>query len=603
MAVSAPPTGPTGPVAPPRSRGFLDWVEWAGNKLPEPALLFVVLAMIVVALSAVGHALDWQVQPVKVQVVTTAQLDAGGEPVQVPVLDERGRPVVELVASGEPIAPKNLASADGVYWMLSSMLRNFVQLPSLPLLFVAMLGIGVAEKFGLFGALMRRLALVTPRRFLTPVVVFIGANAGVASDAGYVILPPLAAALYFAMGRHPVAGLAAAFAGVAGGFAAGSFPAGSDGALAGFAQDAARVVDPGYVVTILHNWYFKVGSAIVVMFAGWYVTDRIVEPRLQRGAPVGGGDANAVLNQMQLTGQERRGLNRALLARAAVIATALARIHVPGMPLHGDGQPTLANGRVLVQDVVTVAPAGTPPADGAEVYSRAPLVVAEGSGQGRLVESPGPRWSHVIVPMIFFAFVIPGFVYGRATGAIRSQQDFVDGLYHGIRSVVPVLVITFFMAQFVNYFTYTNLDRMLAYSGGVALASAELAIPLLLVLFVLVVIFGDFAISGMISKFGVFAPVFVPMFMLVGISPELTTAAYRIGDSVVNIISPLNPYLLIVLAVMMKYQPNAGLGSLIALMVPYTLVFTLVWTTFLVAWYWLGLPLGPGAPLYYVPGS
>jgi aminobenzoyl-glutamate transport protein len=287
---------------------------------------------------------------------------------------------------------------------------------------------------------------------------------------------------------------------------------------------------------------------------------------------------------------------------AAVIGLFAALIFVPGSPLHGPGQPTLANGRVLVQQPVTVAPAGTAPAADATVLAREPLLVTRGEAPPRLVESPAARWSQVIVPMIFLAFLLPGMVYGRLTGVLRHQQDFVAALNHGIRSVVPVLVILFFLAQFVNYFAYTNLDRMLAYAGGALLFDAHLPVPLLLVLFVGVVVLGDFTMSGMLSKFGVLAPIFIPMFMIVGMSPELTTAAYRIGDSVVNIVTPLNSYMLIVLAVLQKYRASAGLGTLISLMVPYSVALGVVWTAVLVAWYLAGVPLGPLAPLHYAPG-
>ena len=236
------------------------------------------------------------------------------------------------------------------------------------------------------------------------------------------------------------------------------------------------------------------------------------------------------------------------------------------------------------------------------MLSEEPLtVVAEGAP--RLSETPGPRWSQVIVPLIFLLFLVPGTLYGRMTGQLRSQADFVDALMHGIRSIVPVLVILFFLAQFVGVMGYSGLDRMLAYAGGSALFEASLPIPLLLVLFVLVVVFGDFAMSGMLSKFGVLAPIFIPMFMIVGMSPELTTAAYRIGDSVVNIVTPLNSYLLIILAVFQKYRGGAGLGTLIALMLPYSLVLGIAWTLLLVAWSVTGIPLGPGAPLHYLPAG
>ncbi|MDX2116203.1 MAG: AbgT family transporter [Planctomycetota bacterium] len=599
------------PAAPHQRRGVLDWIEWAGNKLPEPAILFAILAGIIIVVSGVGSAMKWSVQPVQPRMVMVEKvgpdgapvLDEAGKPLMTPKLGPDGRPEKTLVETGAPITPRSLMTTEGVYWMLSSMLRNFTHLPALGLIFVAMLGIGLAEKFGFFSALMRFLAFVSPRWLLTPVIVLIGSNSSVASDAGYIILPPLAAALYAAMGRPPIAGLAAAFAGVAGGFGGGFFPTGGDGALTGFAQDAARVIDPGYTVNMLHNLYFKSGSAIIVMLAGWFVTDRIIEPRLvkARGASAEPTDAD-VLSEMSLTAVEKRALMAAMLTKAAVLGVFGALILIPGAPLHGYGQPTLADGRVLMHHAVTIAAAGeTLNVPASDVLAREPLMIAEAPQTGRLVESPGSRWSHVIVPVIFFVFLFPGMVYGLVTGALRTQKDFIEGIYHGIRSIVPVLAIAFFMSQFVAYFAYTKLDRMLAYSGGAMLVEADMPVMVLLALFVLIVIFGDFALSGMLSKFGVLAPIFIPMFMMVGMSPELTTAAYRIGDSVVNIITPLNSYLLIILAVLQKYKKDAGLGSLISLMLPYSVIFFFVWTGFLLVWYAMGWPLGVDAPLEYTP--
>ena len=605
-----------------RPRGVLDWIEWLGNKLPEPALIFVILAVVVIVVAAIGSNMGWKVQPVQPRYVMVDAVDASGNvvltpagtPVKVKQQDERGQPVRELVAVGRPIEPRSLLTSDGIYWMLSSMLRNFTGLPALGLIFVAMLGIGLAEKFGFFSAMMRSLAFITPAKLLTPMIVLLGANSSVASDAGYIILPPLAAALYLAVGRHPIAGLAAAFAGVAGGFGGGFFPTGGDGALTGFAQDAARVIDPNYTMDILHNYSFKVGSAIVVMFAGWAVTDWIVEPRLKRQqaeAPLT-GDTSAV-TEMALLPVEKSALLIAAATMLSVLAVFVALVMIPGAPLHGTGVPRLANDRVVATQPILVVRgsaevaaipterrlwAPEPRLDDSGKAIPVELAIAS-NGRPSLSESPGDRWSHVIVPLIFLLFLLPGMAYGIRTGKLRTQADFIEGIYHGIRSIVPVLAISFFMGQFVAYFAYTGLDRMLAYAGGSLLVTADLPVPLLLVLFILVVVFGDFALSGMLSKFGVMAPIFIPMFMMVGISPELTTAAYRIGDSVVNIITPLNSYLLIILLVLQKYKKGAGLGSLISLMLPYSVVFFLIWTGFLLAWYATGMPLGPNAPLHY----
>ncbi|MFN5495486.1 MAG: AbgT family transporter [bacterium] len=559
---------------------LLDRLERIGNALPEPALIFAILAAVVIAASAIGSAAGWRVQPIKpkaefVQKVDgagVAVVDDKGAPVMVPKLDERGKPEVTLVGEtdkeGNPVylEPRSLLTSDGVYWMLSSMVRNFTGLPALGLVFVSMLGIGLAEKFGMFSALMRGLAMITPRRFLTPMIVLIGANSSVASDAGYIILPPLAAALYLAVNRPPIAGLAAAFAGVAGGFGGGIFPTAADGFLAGVATSSAHIIDPSYhPVDPTHNLYFKAASSVLIMFAGWFVTDRIVEPRLKRLAPGAGYDDAPSLSELALKPDEKRGLIAAAVVAVVVLGAFAAAVRIEGGPLHGKGLPMLANNT---------------PAPG---------------------EREGERWSQVIVPMILLVFMLPAMAFGFVTGALRSQKDFIDGIYHGIRTIVPVLAIAFFMGQFVNYFQYTGLDRMLAYAGGSLLVSADLPVPLLIVLFVLLVVAGDFAMSGMLSKFGVLAPIFIPMFMMIGMSPELTTAAYRIGDSVVNIITPLNSYLLIILVALQKYNKDAGLGSLISLMLPYSLVFGILWTLFLLAWYWSGYPLGTDAPLNYIP--
>lgn len=569
----------------PSRNSVLDFIERLGNRLPEPIFIFIYLAAAVILLSGLGSWLGWTVQPVA------------------PVLKDGA---VALAPSGAELAPRSLLTVDGVYWMLSSMLRNFASMPALPLIFVAMLGIGLAERFGFFRALMRSLALITPRRWLTPVIVFLGANSSVASDAGYVVLPPLAAALYLATGRHPVAGLAAAFAGVAGGFGAGLLPTGGDGVLAGFAQDAARVIDPGYAVGILHNFYFKGISAVLVTVVGWYVTDRLIEPRLLRHhpeevrPPARQDGAASTGAELQMSAQERRALRWALLTMGGALAALVAISVIPGTPLHGDGKQTLPNGRVLVQQAVSILPADhETSAPVFDILSREPFLIVEKESAGRLVETPGPRWSQAIVPMVLLVFLLPGLVFGWLTGQLRRQSDVTDALSHGIREIVPVLVILFFLAQFTNYFSYSNLDRMLAYAGGQALFEAALPAPLLIAIFIVLVILADFAMSGMLSKFGVLAPIAIPMFMMVGLSPELTTAAYRIGDSVVNIITPLNSYALIILAMLQKYRPRAGLGTQISLMLPYSIALGLAWTVALLIWFALGLALGPDAPLTF----
>jgi aminobenzoyl-glutamate transport protein len=613
MSHPTPPSLPRG--------GILDLIERIGNKLPEPILLFILLWAIVVAASAVVSAGGWTVQPVRPALVMMEKLDDGGRPaldtqgrpMMTPRMDESGSLMTELKPAGKPIEAKSLLTVEGVYWMLSSMLGNFTRQPALGLIFVAILGIGLAEKFGLFSALMRAIAIATPKWLLTPVIVFIGANAAVASDAGYLILPPLAAALFFAVGRHPIAGLAAAFAGVSGGFGGGFFPSGGDGALAGFATTAAHIIDSGYTVNITHNLYFKAASSLVICLAGWFVTDVIVEPRLKRTFANFEGSELRAEADLTLKSGERRALVASIGLMGAVLGVFAVMIFVPGMPLHGMGTPTTASGQAAATLPVRIVVPETPGGGAVELFSEPPVRdatgtivdpgyrVVQGDGRPTLLERPGERWSHAIVPMIFLSFVLPGLLFGWMTGQIRGQQDVVQGLVHGVRSLAPVLAILFFLAQFVEAFKYSHLDKMLAYAGGSLLVSADLPVPLLIVLFVLLVVCADFTMSGMLAKFGVMAPIFIPMFMMVGMSPELTTAAYRIGDSVVNVITPLNSYLLVILGVLMKYKKNAGLGSLMSLMVPYSAVFFVAWTGFLLLWHFAGWPLGPEAPQAYVP--
>ncbi|HZW07228.1 MAG TPA: AbgT family transporter [Phycisphaerales bacterium] len=529
---------PRSPTPDPPRSGFriLDVIEKVGNKFPGPVLLFAMLAVLVIVLSAIGNWSGWHVQPVS------------------PVLDAAGR--VSLVNKGDPIHVRSLANVDGVYWMLANMVRNFTSFPPLGLVITCMLGIGVAERVGLFATLMRFLAMITPRRLLTPMIVLLGCNSSIASDAGYLILPPLAAGLFYAVGRHPLAGAGAAFAGVAGGFGAGVFITGADTVLAGFATAAGRVIDPNVTVLATTNWYFKAASVVVLTLAGWAVTDLFIERRLRRSSPV--DTAERPTDLVPLSSKEKSALGVSLLVLLAFVALYIAMVKIPGWPLYGEGSPT--------------------PAD-----------------------RPSARWSQVIVPMMFFTFLAPGLTFGFMTGALRGQQSVCDAFYGAVKSLAPVIAMAFFAAQFLEYFKYSNLDRLMAFGGGKMLVHLDLPTPLLLVVFVVAIILADFAMSSMTAKFAVLAPIVIPMFMMVGVSPDLTTAGYRIGDSVVNIITPLNTYMPIVLLVLQKYRKGAGLGSLISLMVPYSLTFGVIWIAFLLLWYFTGLNLGPDAALNYTP--
>ncbi|MEX2219141.1 MAG: AbgT family transporter [Phycisphaerales bacterium] len=617
--MAAPTSSPT------PGRGLLGLIERLGNLLPDPVFLFIGATVLVVVLSALGSAMGWSVQPVRPRVAMEMVVSASGEPSQQPRVDSAGRPVIELVDAGAPIRPRSLATSDGVYWLIANLVRNFITFAPLGVVLVSMIGIGVAEKTGLFGAAMRYLATIVPRAALTPTVVFLGIMSNTASDAGYIILPPLAAALYAAYGRSPLAGIAAAFAGVSGGFSANLLIASTDALVAPLTERGARVLEPTYTVLATCNWYFLIGSTFVLTLVGWFITDRIVEPRLAGQADA---DASLAPEPGGLSAKEVRGLKAALVGVVIAVGLIVAMLRIPGAPLHGPmpapvrpneavslafpapegdftptGEPARGQravpGRLLVKkDVVleAAAPDGT-----RGTFS----VGGPGELPGVLNPPPAsqPRWSQAIVPFILIGFLIPGLVYGIVTGAIRRPADVTRAFIHSMSSMAPIIAMAFFAAQFIECFKFSHLDAMLANAGGKGLVASGLPRPLMLVGVVLLVMVVNILMSSMSAKWTALAPILVPMLMMAGVSPELTQAAYRVGDSVTNPITPLNAYIIVILAVVQRYRKEAGIGNLIAMMIPYSAGFFVMWVLFLLGWVALGLPLGPGAPLWYAPGA
>lgn len=494
---------------------LLDRIERFGNRLPEPATLFLLATIAVMLCSALAVWLNWSL---------TA-----------PIGDETLR-------------ARSLLSSDGIWWLLSHLVENFIRFPPLAIVIVGMLGIGLAERCGLLPALFSLIARITPASLLTPVMVFLGIQSSIALDAGYVVLPPLAAALYYAAGRPPLAGIAAVFAGVSAGFSANLLITGLDPMLAGFSESGASLIDPGYRVAVTANWWFMMVSAVILTPVGWAVTAWYVEPRLRK-QPVA---TIPVEDQTETTdtGMESSGLRWAGVAFLILLALILLAALLPGAPLHGAGD-----------------------------YF--------------------PRWIEATVPLLFLIFFIPGLVFGLRAGRIRSDRDAARMLYDTIKGLAPYIVLAFFAAQFVESFKYSGLGEMLAVAGGQMLTDLMIPLPGLVVSFVLVVALANLLIGSASAKYAFFAPIFVPMFMQVGISPELTQVSYRIGDSVSNIITPLNPYLIIIIAQVQRYASGAGFGSVFALMLPYSIIFLVVWVIMLLAWLAAGIPLGPGAPLAY----
>ena len=492
---------------------ILDRIERIGNKLPHPATLFLIGTAVIMVLSQLATSFDWSVSS----------------------------PVTGVLTAN------NLVSSSGIWWLLSHMVENFIRFPPLAIVLVGMLGIGMAERTGLLSAVLRYVILHTPPSLLTPVTMFLGIMSSVAVDAGYVVLPPIAAALYMAAGRSPLTGIAVAFAGVSAGFSANLFITALDPLLAGFTQSAATIIAPEYQVAVTANWWFMIASTIVLTLTGWLVTARWVEPMSSKYSIT---DMGHDIPGTSRTTLEISGLRNALIALVVTLIIYILFVTVPGAPLQGDGRHFA-------------------------------------------------RWIEVTVPLLFLVFVIPGIVFGISTRRIKNDKDAANIMGDTIADLGPYIVLAFFAAQFIESFKYSRLGEMLAISGGQVLSAAQIPAPLLLSSFILLAAFANLFIGSASAKYAFLAPVFVPMLMLTGFSPELTQAAYRVGDSVSNVITPLNPYMIIVLALVQKYVKGSGMGTLIAMMLPYTIVFSVIWSILLVGWLLLDIPLGPGGGLHF----
>ena len=507
-------SAPTAPTA--RVQSALNVVERLGNLLPNPATLFAGLALIVVGLS-------W-------------------------VFSRMGVAVIHP-STGQSLPVINLLSVEGLQRMLVNLVPNFVGFPPLGSVLACLVGIAVAERTGLITAALRMVVMAAPPRWLSSIVVFGGILSHSGADVGYVLYIPLGAAVFHVVGRHPLAGLAAAFAGVAGGFNANIVLGTIDVLLGGITQSAAAVVKPEIVVTPAANWYFMAASSVLITFVGAWVTEKIIEPRL--GSYTGDAAREAV---KPLSTGEKRGLRWA--AVAVLTLTALVLVG------------TLTDGGFLVDP-----------------------------------KNPSFPASYFIRGLIFFIFfygLVAGIAYGIGAGTIRNDHDVVDGMSASLATMGSYIVMAFFASQFLAYFTWTNLGTVLAVKGAGVLQGFDLQDSPIILLVSLVFFTSavDLLIGSASAKWTLLAPIFVPMFMLLGYSPEIVQGAYRVGDSCTNIITPLNQYFPLILGFAMRYVPKTGIGSMIALMLPYSVAFLIAWTLMLMGWIALGLPVGPGAGLF-----
>ncbi|EJL6397260.1 AbgT family transporter [Vibrio navarrensis] len=509
---------------------FLDAVEYLGNLLPHPITLFALFCLAILISSGIAGYFE------------------------VSVADPRPEGAKGRAADGM-IHVVSLLNADGLELIVTNLVKNFVGFAPLGTVLVAMLGVAIAEYSGLLSAAMRGLVMGASKRMVTVTVVFAGIISNTASELGYVVLIPLAAMLFHSLGRHPLAGLAAAFAGVSGGYSANLLIGTVDPLLSGITETAAQMIDPSYTVGPEVNWYFMFVSTFVIAGLGAFVTEKIVEPKLGK---YNDEEASEDLSQDKmgsLTALEKKALKLAGLATLLVSAL-LAWTVVPA-----DG--------ILRSDAGTIA---------------------------------GSPFLKSIVAFIFVFFAVPGFVYGKVVGTMKSDRDVINAMSKSMSSMGMYIVLVFFAAQFVAFFKWTNFGQVFAVAGAEFLQEIGLTGPMLFFAFILMCGFINLMIGSASAQWAVTAPIFVPMLMLVGYAPEVIQAAYRIGDSTTNIITPMMSYFGLILAVATRYMKNLGIGTLIAVMLPYSLVFIVGWSLLFYVWVFVfGLPVGPGAATYYTP--
>lgn len=499
--------------------GFLNRIEQLGNRLPHPTTLFVLLCPLVLIIS-------W--------IAATAGLEAV-------------HPIDHSV-----ITAQNLISVEGLHKILQNTVTNFTHFAPLGSVLVAMLGIGIAEKAGFIGAALRLLVASAPKQWITFVVVIAGVLSSLAADAGYVVLIPIAALLFHAAGKHPVAGITAAFAGVSGGFSANLIIGPVDVILGGLSTEAAHLVDTSYQVEATANLYFIIASTFLIGLLGTLVTEKIVLPYLGEYTADESTTIDASQHEIQITDAEKSGLIKAGLGMLIFIGILLL---------------------------------GLIPEDGA----------LRNPETGKLSGSP---FISGIVVILTAVIALGGIIYGKVTGNFTNDRSVIQSMEETMSTMAGYLVLMFFAAQFVNYFSWTNLGVIMAVNASQALSQLEIGAITLVCVFIATAALINLFIGSASAKWAILAPVFVPMFYLLGVSPELTQAAYRIGDSSTNIITPLMPYFGLVVAFIEKYDKDVGIGTVIALMLPYSLVFLVGWTIMISLWLAGGVPLGPDTQLF-----
>jgi aminobenzoyl-glutamate transport protein len=497
---------------------LLDAVERAGNKVPHPAVLFTGLIAVVVLLSALLASLGVSVEYQRINLQTHE-------------------------AETASTAVRSLLAADGIRFMFTSVVANFINFGPVGIIIVAMIGVGLSERSGLIGAIIHKIVTVAPRKAITAIIVTLGVLSSIASDAGYLVLIPLGAAAFHSLGRHPLVGLAAAFSGVAAAFGANFLVKPIDGILAEMTNDAVRVVDPGRTIGITANFYFGIASSLLLIVVCTLVTDWIVEP--QQGAY--NGEAPAAGSD-ELSADESRGLTWAAGAWVVLLAGLAALTLPPGAPLRN-------------------------PATG-ELIGESPFMSS-------------------LVTLIMIVFFAGGVAYGFGARTLSSANDVIDAVTKTLADLAALLLLFFVISQFVAYFNYTGIGTVLAVKMANILKQADLGSGSLLLGFIIVGVILSIPIPNILPKWAIMAPIFVPLFLKLGIGPDVVLAAYRVSDSPPNVVNPLLPHFALVVGFAQRYQKDTGIGTIIAMMLPYCVATIIAWTALFLAWFALGWPFGP----------
>lgn len=533
---------------------LLDAVERVGNKVPHPVLMFFYLMIGVIVLSAILSLLDVSVTaqiavPVPVEVTPDFYEDVSEY-----TLGGVGTEDVDYEIQEQTIAIRSLLNIDGIRFLFTSFVPNFQAFGALAVTLIAMMGAGAAEVAGLMAALIRKLVQVAPRTLIAYLIVLIGVLSSVASDAGYLILIPLGAAAFLAVGRHPIAGLAAGFGGVAAVFMANLIPTPTDAMLFEITNESIALTG-GAPISITADYFFQAASALLMTVVVGFVIVRVIEPRLGKYDPAEAGDPEQAAAAAEIDpALEARGLRRAGLAFLAVMGVVLLATLPPGAPL---------------RDPETGAIIGQTPFMGSLLF------------------------------IVMLSFFIPGVAFGSAVSKYKGPNDVIAAIVKTFSGLGGLILVLLMISQFIAYFNYSNIPAVLATALAGWLGEAGIPTIPLLIGFVLVIVLLDFIMPGSLPKWAIFAPIFVPLFIQLGVPAQTVFAAYRVGDSPINTLTPLMVYFPVIVAFAQRYQKNTGVGSLVALMLPIAATVLVVWLIIFILWFLAGIPLGPGYPVRF----